>query len=78
MSRKLVPDEQRAIVIAALQYRSNKSEIARRYGISRARIYQLLNHALTDPRGKLREAEREVEFRRRVLELTRWRQPPYT
>jgi transposase-like protein len=71
MSRKLVPDEQRAAVIAALQYRSNKSEIARRYGVSRQRIYQLLESALTDPKEKLREAEREAEFRRRVLELTR-------
>jgi len=26
---------------------------------------------MTDPKGKLREAEREVAFRRRVLELTR-------
>jgi transposase-like protein len=72
MNRKLAPDEQRAIVIAALQYGSNKSEIARRYGISRGRIYQLLEHALTDPKEKLRDAEREVAFRRRVLELTRW------
>jgi DNA-directed RNA polymerase specialized sigma subunit len=71
MSRKLVPDEQRAVVIAALQYRSNKSEIARHYGISRSRVYQLLESALADPKSKLREAEREAEFRRRVLELTR-------
>ncbi len=71
MSRKLVPDEQRAVVIAALQYRSNKSEIARRYGICRGRVYQIMEHALTDPKEKLRDAEREVAFRRRVLELTR-------
>jgi transposase-like protein len=42
MSRKLLPDEQRAVVMAALQYGSNKSEIARRYSISRGRLYQLL------------------------------------
>jgi transposase-like protein len=71
MSRKLVPNEQRAVVMAALQYGSNKSEIARRYGISRARLYQLIDHALTDPNGKLREAEREVNFRREVLRLSR-------
>jgi transposase-like protein len=71
MSGKLVPDEQRAIVIAALQFDSNKSEIARRNGISRGRLYQILDSAMTDPKGKLREAEREVAFRRRVLELTR-------
>jgi transposase-like protein len=67
MNRKLAPDERRA----ALQFDSNKSEIARRYGISRSRLYQILGSAMTDPKGKLREAEREVAFRRRVLELTR-------
>ena len=41
----------------------------RRYGISRQRTYQLLECALTDTKGKLREAEREAEFRRRVREL---------
>jgi transposase-like protein len=71
MSRKLAPDERRAIVLAALQVDSNKSEIARRFGISRGRLYQLLDNAITDPKGKRREAEREVAFRRRVLELTR-------
>jgi transposase-like protein len=71
MSRKLVPDEQRAVIVAVLQPGANKSEIACRYGISRSRIYQLLESALTDPKSKLREAEREVAFRRRVLELSR-------
>ena len=55
--------------MAALQYGSNKSEIARRYAISRSRVYQLLEEAVTDPKGKLREAEKEVAFRKRVLEL---------
>jgi len=72
MTRKLHPDEQRAVVMDALQYRSNKSEIARRFGISRSRVYQLMESAVTDPKGKLREAEREVEFRRRVLAFSRW------
>jgi transposase-like protein len=71
MSRKLVPDEQRAVVMAALQYGSNKSEIARRYGISRSRVYQLLEDAVTDPMGKLKDAERETHFRREVLRLSR-------
>jgi transposase-like protein len=71
MSRKLVPDERRAIVMAALQFGSNKSEIARRYDISRSRVYQILGSALTDPKPKLREAEREVQFRREVLRLSR-------
>jgi transposase-like protein len=71
MTQKLISDERRAVVVAALQPGANKNEIARRYGISRARIYQLLDYALTDSKGKLREAEREVGFRRRVLELSR-------
>jgi transposase-like protein len=71
MSRKLLPDERRAIVMAALQYGSNKSEIARRFNISRGRLYQLLDDAMTDPKGKLREAEKDVQFRREVLRLTR-------
>ena len=69
MNRRLVPDQQRALVMDALQYDSNISEIARRYAISRSRVYQLFEDAVTDPRGKLREAEREFAFRKRVLEL---------
>jgi transposase-like protein len=71
MSPKLSPDERRAIIWAALQPNANKSEIARRYGVSRSRVYQLLETAMTDRKSKLRDAEREVAFRRRVLELTR-------
>jgi transposase-like protein len=69
MISKLTPDERRAVVIAALAPNSNISEIARRYGIRRQRVYQLLEDALLDPKEKLREAEREVVFRRRVNEL---------
>jgi transposase-like protein len=70
MSPKLLTaEERRAVVMAALEPNANKSEIARRYGIRRQRIYQLLENALIDPKGELSEAEREVAFRRRVLEL---------
>ena len=69
MSSKLTPDERRAVVMAALEPNANISEIARRYGIRRQRVYQLLEEAMIDPKGKLREAEREVAFRRRVREL---------
>jgi transposase-like protein len=71
LTRKLVPDEQRAIIWAALQPNANKSEIARHYGVSRSRVYQLMESAVTDQKDKLREAEREVAFRRRMLELSR-------
>ena len=69
MSPKLTPDERRAIVMAALERNANVSELARRYGIRRQRVYQLLEDAMLDPRERLREAEREVAFRRRVKEL---------
>ena len=69
MNRRLVPDQRRALVMDALQFDSNKSEIARRYAISRSRVYQLLEEAVTDPKGKLREAEQETLFWKRVLEL---------
>ncbi len=69
MSAKLTPDERRALVLVALEHDVNISELARRYAISRSRVYQLLEEAVTDPKGKLREAEWEVAFRKRVLEL---------
>jgi transposase-like protein len=71
MNSKLTPEERRAVVMAALQPNANISEIARRYNIRRQRVYQLLEDALTDPKGKLMEAEREAQFRRRVWELSR-------
>ena len=69
MSAKLTPDERRALVLAALERDVNISELARRYGICRQRVYQLLEDAMTNPKGSLLEAEREVAFRRRVKEL---------
>lgn len=57
--------------MSALQPNANISEIARRYSIRRQRVYQLLEDALTDPKEKLMEAEREAQFRRRVWELCR-------
>ena len=69
MNSKLNPEDRRAIVLAVLEHDANISEQARRYGVSRARIYQLLESATIDPRGKLLEAQREAEFRRRVKEL---------
>jgi transposase-like protein len=70
--RKLYPDERRSAVLAALQPGANRKAVAEEYGISRSNLYQLLASALADPTAKLREAEREVAFRRRVLELSRW------
>ncbi len=69
MTSKLTPDERRAVVLAALEPNANISEIARRYGIRRQRVYQLLEEAMIDSKEKLWEAERKVAFRRRVNEL---------
>ncbi len=55
--------------MAALEPNANVSEIARLYAIRRQRIYQLLEDTMTDPKGRVREAEKEVAFRKRVLEL---------
>ena len=71
MNVKLTPEERRAVVMAALQPNANISEIARRYSIRRQRVYQLLEDVLLDPKGKLMEAEREAQFRRRVWDLCR-------
>jgi transposase-like protein len=71
MNCKLTPEQRRAVVMAALEPNANISEIARRYGIRRQRVYQLLEDVLRDPKGKLMEAEREAQFRRRVWELSR-------
>jgi transposase-like protein len=64
---KLTGDQRRALVLDALYTNADKGELARRYGVSRSRVYQLLDDALYDPEGKLREAEAELRFRRRVL-----------
>ena len=66
---KLSEEERRALVLDALAPGANKSELARKYGVSRARVYQLLDEALSDPEVKLRRAEEEVAYRRRLLEL---------
>jgi transposase-like protein len=65
---KLAKEERRAIVLHALAPGTNKSELARSYGISRQRVYQILDEELEDAEGKLRAAEAELTFRRRVLE----------
>ncbi len=63
---KLDPDERRALTLEALAG-ADKKALAQRYGVSRARVYQLLDEALDNPKGKRDEAEKELKFRRRVL-----------
>lgn len=59
----------RAVVLAALQPGANKAAIAREYGVSREYVSRQAVKALSDPEGVLKEAEEELAFRRRVLEL---------
>lgn len=73
---KLTVNERRELVLAALskdpqtgKAKIQRTELARRYGIARGHVYRIIEEATADPEGKLREAEKEVEFRRRVLEL---------
>lgn len=68
-ANRLTPDERRAVIIEALKPDANKSQIARDFGIYRTDIYALLDHALADPRGKLRDTERELAFRKQVVKL---------
>ncbi len=63
---KFDPDERRALTLEALAG-ADKKALAQRYGVSRSRVYQLLDEALDDPKGKRDEAEKELKFRRRVL-----------
>lgn len=53
----------RAVVLAALSG-EDKKEIAERHGISLQRVYQLVKEETED-------AEEELEYRRRVVELLR-------
>lgn len=77
MPRKKIDDaERRELVLALLEKRAGGTELARRYGLGRTQVYNLLNDAKDDPERKLSEAlanveaaKAEVEFRQRVLEL---------
>jgi len=66
---KLSEDERRNLVLEALAPGVHKTELARKYGISRARLYQILDEERTDAEVKLRRAEEEAAYRRLVLEL---------
>jgi transposase-like protein len=61
--------ERRAIALAALSAEKYGSvaELARRFGISRQRVYQIRDD-YSDPE-KLERLEDEVVFRRRLVEL---------
>ena len=60
---KLTPERQRAAVKEALSG-AVKAQVAREYGISQARLYQLIDDYRDEDR--LAEMERDVGFRRGV------------
>jgi transposase-like protein len=63
--------ERREIVLKALDPETNITQLAREHGITRGGVYAYLNYALDDPEGRVKEAEEEVEFRRKVWDLVR-------
>ena len=72
----MTEEERRALVLDALSPGANKTELANRYGVSRQRIYQILDEELDAAEGKLRAAEDELhaaqdelKYRRSVLRL---------
>jgi Mor family transcriptional regulator len=67
---KLTPDQRRGIVLSALSGES-KAQLAKRYDVARSWIYTLVNEALDSPENKVREAEREAAFRRRVARMAK-------
>jgi transposase-like protein len=64
-------EERREIILKALQPDANISAIARDHGINRNTIYKYFRYALDDPEQKMRDAEAEAAFRRKVWELVR-------
>jgi transposase-like protein len=72
----MTEEERRALVLDALSPGANKTELAKRYGVSRQRIHQILDEERDDAGGKLRAAEdellaaqEELKHRRHVLTL---------
>lgn len=70
-SKRSDPATRRQIILEALLPDANLSKIARDYDINRSTLYELIEHAVTNPKAKMLEAEAEAEFRRRVWELVR-------
>lgn len=68
-AEKLNNDQRRALVLAALAPRSNKSKLAAEAKISRRWLHMLIEEAQEDPEGKYEEAVKEASFRREVRDL---------
>jgi ATP-dependent RNA circularization protein (DNA/RNA ligase family) len=66
--QKLSPDDRREMILRALSG-ENRTYLAQEYGVSRVRLYQLLEAAEKMSEADVNEAAKELEFRRRVLEM---------
>jgi len=73
--QKLDPDARRELLLRALSG-ENRTYLVHEYPISRTRLYQLLEEVKSDPEKAVKRAEekandarKELEFRRRVLEI---------
>lgn len=66
---KLTDEERRALVFAILEDRERVADVASRYSVAPSWAYELLKDARQAPEEKIRQAEAELEFRRRVAEL---------
>jgi len=65
---KLTPSDRRALVLRALDGES-PSALSKEYGVARSWVYVLVDEARGYAEKQLKEAEAELEFRRRVVTL---------
>ena len=64
--------ERRRMVLAALRG-AEKKALAAENGVSRQRLYDLLEEAAEDPEGRYEDAVAEASFRREVRDIFRER-----
>lgn len=64
-----LPSTDRHALVLAVLNGENKAMLGRRYGVSRRWVYDLLEDAVSDPEGRLAEAEDEAAFRREVRDI---------
>jgi transposase-like protein len=69
--KKLPDEDRRRMVLEAVTPWASVMRVAQKYGIQRNALYGHIKRAMQDPEGKMREAEAEAAFRRKVYEMTR-------
>jgi transposase-like protein len=80
---KITPKDRRDIILAVLFEGEPQTVLARQYGLDKSHVSRLVSEARRAPYVKLQEAaaaleeaEREVRFRRRVIEILADTRPP--